>query len=297
MNNEILTKTGTNELEIIEFNVGAGVYGINVAKVSQIANFIDGISEFPNSPAEIEGMINYRGTVIPVVNLFKALNMEEKNFKQMMLITKFNNRTICFIVGQVIGIHKDTWENIESSSNFMNVSKNEQYITGVLKKEGELISLVDFESIISRLLGGDMVYDLEAVEDLVDTRKQIIFAEDSSMIAQVLKDNLKKIGFTNIKSFTNGKDMWEYLYNKRGDIDDIYCVLSDIEMPKMDGLTLCKKVKEDDKLKELKVILFSSLITAELRNKGETVGADAQISKPDMGELIRVLKQINSLNQ
>lgn len=292
METKVLTKSGTNELEIIEFYIGNGIYGINVAKVSQITKYIHDISEYPNSVPAVEGIINYRGVVIPVINLFKVLNIPEVDHKQMMLITKFNNRTICFIVGAVRGIHKDKWINIESSENFMNTMTDEQYITGVLKKDSELISLVDLESILSRLLGETMTYELGKLKDLIDSDKQIVFAEDSSMIAKVLKDNLIMIGFTNIKSFSNGQDMWDYLQEIKDNVESIYCILSDIEMPKMDGLTLCRKVKDDDKLKKLKVVLFSSLITEELRNKGEIVGADAQISKPDMKELLRTLKSI-----
>lgn len=292
METKILTKSGTNELEIIEFYIGKGTYGINVAKVSQITKFIHEISEYPQSNPAIEGMINYRGNVIPVINLFKVLNIAEEDHKQMMLITKFNNRTICFIVGQVKGIHKDEWSNIESSQSFMNTKTSEQYITGVLKKEKELISLIDFESILSRLLGETMTYEIGELKELIESDKEIVFAEDSSMIAKVLKDNLIEIGFTNIKSFTNGEDIWHYLEANRDNVESIYCILSDIEMPKMDGLTLCRKVKEDPQLKALKVVLFSSLITDELRNKGESVGADAQISKPDMKELLDTLKNI-----
>jgi len=292
MESKILTTSGTNELEIIEFYIGEGTYGINVAKVSQITKFIHEISEYPQSSPAIEGMINYRGNVIPVINLFTVLDIPKKDYKQMMLITKFNNRTICFIVGEVKGIHKDEWTNIESSQNFMNFKTGDQYITGVLKKDKELISLIDFESILSRLLGESMTYELGELENLIESNKQIIFAEDSSMIAKVLKDNLISIGFTNIKSFSNGQDLWDYLDSNKDNINSIYCILSDIEMPKMDGLTLCRKIKEDAQLKALKVVLFSSLITDELRNKGESVGADAQISKPDMKELLDTLKNI-----
>jgi len=139
-----------------------------------------------------------------------------------------------------------------------------------------------------------MAYNLEALEEVIESDKEIVFAEDSSVTAKVLKDNLLSIGFKNIKSFTNGEDMWKYLKDVRdkNNIKNIYCILTDIEMPKMDGLTLCKKVKADSELSQLKVVLFSSLITDELRNKGNSVGADAQISKPNMKELLSTLKSI-----
>lgn len=294
MENKILTQSGTNELEIIEFYIGSGIYGINVAKVSQITKYIHNISDYPNSAPAVKGIINYRGDVIPVVNLFKILEIPEKEHKQMMIITNFNERTICFIVGAIRGIHKDEWNSLESSHKFMDSESNEQYIIGVLKKEEELISVLDLESILSRLLGQSVQYDLDVLEELIESDKEIVFAEDSSVTARVLKDNLLSIGFKNIKSFTNGEDIWNYLNSMRDEdnIENIYCILTDIEMPKMDGLTLCKKVKADSKLNQLKVILFSSLITDELRNKGYSVGADAQISKPNMKELLSTLKSI-----
>jgi len=294
LENKILTQSGTNELEIIEFHIGSGIYGINVAKVSQITKYIDNISDYPNSALAVEGIINYRGDVIPVINLFKILGISEEDYKQMMIITKFNEQTICFIVGAVRGIHKDEWRNLESSHKFMDADSSQQYLIGILKKEEELISVLDLESILSRLLGESMAYELDDLEELIESDKEIVFAEDSSVTAKVLKDNLLIIGFKNIKSFTNGADIWNYLKGMRGkdNVENIYCILTDIEMPKMDGLTLCKKIKGDSELRQLKVILFSSLITDELRNKGDSVGADAQISKPNMKELLSTLKNI-----
>jgi len=134
LENKILTQSGTNELEIIEFHIGSGIYGINVAKVSQITKYIDNISDYPNSAPAVKGIINYRGDVIPVINLFKILEIPEKEHKQMMIITKFNEQTICFIVGAVRGIHKDEWRNLESSHKFMDADSSQQYIIGGFKK-------------------------------------------------------------------------------------------------------------------------------------------------------------------
>jgi two-component system chemotaxis response regulator CheV len=108
----------------------------------------------------------------------------------------------------------------------------------------------------------------------------------------VLRDNLQKIGFEKITSFPDGKSAWEYIKTKKDSIDDIYCLLTDIEMPKMDGLTLSRKIKEDDILNKIKVILFSSLIKEGVRRKAEKIGVEAQITKPDLKELIKVLKEV-----
>ena len=297
--NRVLTESGTNELEVVEFTLGSNYYGINVAKVSRLLNILDlEVTPFPRAPNSVRGVSNYRGTIIPIIDLFMELGIENKSGNEMLLITEFSNRIVGFIVGDVKSIRRETWADVEPMSSFLIDTSGPMYVTGVIKGSTGLITMLDFETIISTLLGTGKFFGGVTTEHSLDTSKKVIFAEDSTMVSKVLKDNLLQVGFTDILSFTNGLDAWEYIEQlEKADIDNILCLISDIEMPKLDGLSLTKRIKDDPELKEIPVVLFSSLITDALRNKGESVGADLQISKPDMQELVIALTTVSEIRE
>jgi two-component system chemotaxis response regulator CheV len=294
-NTEILLESGTNELELLEFEIGTGVYGINIAKVVEITT-AQATTIVPDSSEYIDGVFMSRGVIVPVVDLFKVTQNEHKeNERAMFIVSTFNQMTVAFYVGNVRQIRRISWDAIKEPPKIVNVTGRTQrsgLLTGVASVDGHMILVLDFEKIVSEInaSAGLDTENLESVTtDAVNLDKQIIVVDDSPFLNKAIVDALQKTGFKNIQSFKNGADAWEYLKVQRdiaGNVTDkIACVVSDIEMPQMDGHHLTKCIKEDVMLKRIPVFLFSSLINEQMYAKGLTVGADGQFAKPQIKDL------------
>jgi len=295
---DILLDSGTNELEIVMFNVGEGLFGINVLKVREIVNAID-VTTIPNAHPNVEGVIRLREEVLPVVNLAKVLAIPESEdpSKDKLIIAELNQIKIAFRVHDVSRIYRISWEQIEKPSEIS--SGQEAYAIGIIKLEDKISILLDFEKIVVEInpQTGVNIESLHVLGSRERSEKRIIVAEDSSMLRELLKDTLYEAGYEQVTFYENGKDAWDYLSTIAEDTstplnDHLDLVITDIEMPQMDGHHLTDKIKKDAYLKELPVVIFSSLITGDLHHKGEKVGADAQVSKP---EIVTLVQQIDNL--
>lgn len=295
MDTNILLESGTNELEILEFMVSGNYYGINVAKIREIIS-CQPLTPIPNSHPNIEGAFSTRGETISVVNLARALGMPEKMdepTQDMFLITNFNMVSTGFHVHGVAGIHRVNWgQIIKPDSMICNSSKS--MITGIVNLDGKLVLILDFESIVAEIAPevGIKMSDIDALGERKINNAPILFAEDSQLLSMLIYDGLKKAGYINVIPLNNGLELWNLLqqYKKEGSLEQkVKCVVTDIEMPQMDGHRLLKLMKEDAELKNIPVIIFSSLINEEMRKKGEQLGADAQLSKSEMGDFIRAI--------
>lgn len=304
MDTNILLESGTNELELLEFEVGNSCYGINISKVVEIM-INQEVTPVPNAPEEVEGVFIPRDKLISVVDLHKVLNTQcTKTDKDIFIICEFNQMQVAFHVSKVKGIQRISWSDISDPPSIANGSNNEAagLSTGVAKVNGRIIIILDFEKIVSKLnrsAGLDTTgIDRLTRPDAVAGNKRIVVADDSKFLNKMITDSLEHIGFYNIQSFSNGQDAWDYIqsYRDSGDkiTDDIAAVISDIEMPKMDGHRLTKLIKDDAVLKDIPVILFSSLINEQMIAKGKSVGADAQFSKPQIKDLINYLVNLLS---
>ena len=295
---EILLEAGTNELEIVEFyldekdeagNPYRGHYGINVAKVLEIIR-LPKVTELPEvRNKSVLGAFNLRSHVIPLVDLSLWLGKDKvKSDVSKVIVTEFNNVTTAFMVSGVNRIHRISWEEVESPNSYVS-SLTKDTITGVVKIEERIIFLLDLERIVSDLNPQLGLRLDEAIDWSSSDNYRALVAEDSKVIREMIKEFLQKANFE-VEAVTTGKEAWERLEELRNKAIEegnpvnqyVQVVVSDIEMPQMDGLNLCKRIKEDHYLKTLPVILFSSLITDKLRHKGESVGADDQISKPEI---------------
>lgn len=304
MDTNILLESGTNELELLEFEVGNSCYGINISKVVEIM-INQEVTPVPNAPEEVEGVFIPRDKLISVVDLHKVLNTQcTKTDKDIFIICEFNQMQVAFHVSKVKGIQRISWSDISDPPSIANGSNSEAagLSTGVAKVNGRIIIILDFEKIVSKLnrsAGLDTTgIDRLTRPDAVVGNKRIVVADDSKFLNKMITDSLEHIGFYNIQSFSNGQDAWDYIqsYRDSGDkiTDDIAAVISDIEMPKMDGHRLTKLIKDDAVLKNIPVILFSSLINEQMIAKGKSVGADAQFSKPQIKDLINYLVNLLS---
>ncbi|TCK90506.1 two-component system chemotaxis response regulator CheV [Natranaerovirga hydrolytica] len=289
MKQDILLESGINELEIVMFKVGESVLGINVVKVESIIKAQE-ITQIPNAHRNIKGVINYRGRVLPVIDLVKALkkNCEKEDKDKFMLIVHINNSDFAVEVSSVIGIKRLSWEDIETPSSII-ISENDTPTTGIVRtdKENELILILDFEKIIADIDPDLALRETNQISGLQG--KKLVVAEDSTFLLKIVNQSLIKAGAT-VEKFNNGKAALEYLKNTSK--DEIYCVITDIEMPIMDGLTLTKNIKSNKDLEDIPVVLFSSIVSGDLQHKGESVGADAQITKPEIDKLIDLVISI-----
>ncbi|APH35350.1 chemotaxis protein CheV [Bacillus subtilis] len=289
---DILLDSGTNELEIVKFEVGVNTFGINVMKVREIIQPVV-VTSVPQSHKDVEGMIKLRGEILPVISLYTFFGVDAEGAKDdKYIVTEFNKRKIVFHVGSVSQIHRVSWEAIEKPTSLN--QGMERHLTGIIKLEDTMIFLPDYEKIIYDIESASGVETYHVHQEGFDERragKKLIIVEDSPLLMRLLTDELTEAGYSEIVTFENGKEAYDYVVeltdNGANLSDHIDMIISDIEMPKMDGHRLTKLLKDNPQSSDVPIMIFSSLITDDLRHRGEVVGADEQISKPEISELIK----------
>lgn len=293
MESNILLESGTNELEVLEFMVGEQSFGINIAKVTEIMNY-QPMVPVPDSHPAFEGVFTPRDKVISVINLHTILHKDSPDPEHdLLIICHFNTKDVGFHVSSVKGIQRISWEDIEKPPAMAGDGMH-NIATGIAKFKDRIVLILDFEKIVSDM-DPSAALDTTGVipSDTDKSAKHIVIAEDSPFLNTLIVNTLHDAGYKNVVHFDNGRDAWTYISGHKdfGDkiLSEIACVISDIEMPKMDGHHLTKQIKDDPVLKQIPVYLFSSLINEQMRIKGESVGADAQFSKPQIGQLIQHL--------
>ena len=203
---------------------------------------------------------------------------------------------IAFHVDSVVGIHRVSWKDIIKPG--ATVSTTEDSIsTGIVKIEDRLIIILDFEKIVSDINPETGLKSTEIDEMGYRERTDIpvLIAEDSVLLNKLIVDSLKKAGYVNLIHTENGQEAYDLIqkFKEQGSLDKhVKCIITDIEMPLMDGHRLTKLVKEDSETRHIPVIIFSSLVNDEMRRKGEALGADAQLSKPEIGNLVRMVDSL-----
>ena len=292
----ILLETGTNEFEIVEFSIGGVNYGINVAKVREVIQRTP-ITAMPQAHPYIDGLFTLRGKAIPLVNLPRCLNVMSNAEAKNIIVTEINNYGIGFLVENVSRIHRISWKDMEPAPEVGDQSR----VVGIIKMSDRIVLLLDFETIIAEI-NPEINAKLTTVEDVSADIKtlradvHVVVAEDSGMLRDLLVTTLHESGYRFVRDFGNGLDAWEYLRNlsaKDGPIEShVGMIVSDVEMPKMDGHRLLKLVRDNERLHEVPFVLFSSLISDEMRLKGESLGASGQISKPEISQLIGLLDNL-----
>ena len=296
----ILLEAGTNELEVVEFYIDEegdyrGNYGVNVAKVLEIIR-MEPITVMPGAqvPAVL-GAFKYRdGRVVPLIDLavyLKKTRVQKEEPK--LIVTEFNHVVTAFMVSGVNRIHRMSWEAVEPPGEFIQ-HVSSAAITGVVHLEGRVAFILDMEKIVADLNPQLRMRLDEAVDWSGNQHYRAMICDDSTLIREMIKDLLQKANF-DVEAHSTGKGVWDRLVEIKAKAaeegrritDYVEVVVSDIEMPSMDGHNLCRKIKEDPELKQIPVILFSSLITDKQLHKGEAVGADAQISKPEISAVAK----------
>lgn len=297
-NTNILLESGTNEIEIMEFTIGGNLYGINVAKVREIMMSAP-VKGMPHAHPSVEGIFKPRDIVLTVIDLPYYLNSEnsEKGVKDIFVVTNFNRLYIAFRVHTVVGISRISWRDIQKPDKAVS-GGSEGVATGIAQCNGQLVTILDFERIVADIAPetGIQVTAVKRSDNFINKRP-IYVAEDSQLLARMIRESLVGAGFTNLHMFSDGKELWEALKQipESVDVTDVVSlIITDIEMPQMDGHRLTKLVKSDPRFKEIPLIIFSSLISEEMRIKGQQLGADDQLSKPEITRLVHVLDKMLS---
>jgi two-component system chemotaxis response regulator CheV len=303
----ILLESGTNELEIVEFYIDEqdyrGHYGINVAKVVEIIRTQSATSMPQMRHPAVMGAFSHRdGKVVPLVDLAVYLGKTRPvSSEAKVIVTELNGIVTAFLVSGVNRIHRLSWKDVEEPGEFLqNMSRYS--ITGVVRLENRVVFLLDIEHVVAEIdpslaiqlasLPGEAAGDGDVYT--------VMHADDSGSIRNLVKRLLEKNGTFRIIQAVSGEDAWNILEGMKKKAvadgvsirDMLQAVITDIEMPRMDGLALCRKIKEDSELKYLPVALFSSIISQTLEHKGVAVGADAQFTKPDLGNLSMKLSEL-----
>ncbi|WP_027179112.1 chemotaxis protein [Maridesulfovibrio bastinii] len=318
----ILLKAGTNEVEILELYLDEGMgdkykrwsFGLNVAKVKKIMRDSDlknfsgtnkNTQRLQNAQVDITnplviGMFEFMGRVIPLMDLCGWLKLRETDSsKRMIVVTEFNDTVSAFMVSGVNRIHRISWSDLEALSGRM-AEYAEGTIIGTVKltDPDRIMQILDLEQAMDDLCPSKSIKNLEDVVKVDHAVYNAICADDSRSMRNLVKGALEKGGFS-VSAYANGQETWDALLELKEKAvarnvpitDLLQLVVSDIEMPVMDGHALTRKIKNDEVLKKLTVYLFSSLITEELRHKGLSVGADRQYSKPQIATLVETAIQ------
>jgi two-component system chemotaxis response regulator CheV len=293
--NDNSLKVGSNEMELVDFRIFKqeedgeiyeGIYGINVSKVREIIR-IPFLTELPGTPEFIEGIFDLREVVIPVVNLAKWMGVnepEDAHKNARVIITEFNNVLIGFIVHEAKRIRRISWSDIEPAA-FMNSSSglDANKITGVTKIEGDNVLLIlDLESVVQDL--GLYEPETDTEPDKIESFSGLAMVlDDSGTARKIVKDALQKMGFNVVEAMDGeeGLRKLDELYATYGEslADTLKIIISDVEMPKMDGFHFAAKVKEDERLKDIPIVFNSSISDHFSEGRGLDAGGEAYLVK------------------
>jgi two-component system chemotaxis response regulator CheV len=283
----------------MEFTISGEHFGINVAKVTEIMQRRP-LTPVPRTHPFVEGIFEPRGQIVTVINLAAYLELPEHDpsERDIFMITNFSNMNAAFYVHTVVDMHRIRWSDV-TKPDLTIYDSEESVVMGNTEIDGRLITIIDFEKVLFDINPNTGIH-LSEVEDMGErdrSQKPIVIAEDSVFLKKMIMQAMEIAGYTNVRSFINGMEAWEYLSSVKKDCADngvpiekrVAALITDIEMPRMDGHQLTKLVKGDPLLSKIPVIVFSSLIDEAQKAKGDALGVSAHLSKPQIGNLVSTL--------
>ncbi len=300
MEYEDFDKEESNEVEVAIFNIGEQRFGAKVAKIKEFVPYDEQyVTRLVEVPEAVLGAFKLRETSFPLIDLRMVLGREgeRKSKRQTIIVTEFNGMINGFLCDEIHQIVTFSWDDMRNTEGSLTASS--KIFASVYFKDTEVL-IIDFEQVIFQIFPHKMANMLEFEEKEVPTKtkkeeraeKLIFLAEDSSMMSKLMIKNLEESGYTNIKSFINGKLAFDYIESQLNEGHTADLLISDIEMPQMDGLTLCRKVKQELNLPHVPVVMFSSLINQQMSEFCDEAGANAKITKPEMGRLVDMLDEL-----
>lgn len=308
----ILLESDTNELEIVEFridemdwhgNVVPCYYGVNVAKVREIIR-LPQMSRVVNAKPGVEGMIKLRDKVITIINLATVLNKSTGDLvADRVVVLEFNNLMVGVLVHSVSRIYRISWKNVEPPA----ASVHSDEVTGLVKMDDRIILVLDFEKIVAELCSESALKPLDTLlmerseTNPERAEKTVLVADDSLFIRRTLCNSLRSAGYTVVEA-ENGAEAWNVIQQtmeraaqEGSDFKQyIQMLITDVEMPQMDGLHLTSLVRKEDSLKDLPVAIFSSLASEDNKRKWIGLGANYILTKPDLPKLVEVVDELTA---
>jgi two-component system chemotaxis response regulator CheV len=292
----------TSTLELLEFTISGNLFGINVSKVTEIMKHRK-ITPMASSHPCVEGVFMPRDKIVTVIDLPKYMGLpdQEDSERDILMLTNFSSMDAAFHVHTVEAMHRINWSDVEKPDTTI-YGGNDSLVTGNAKIGHKLVTIIDFERILFDINPETGLHFSEITDSGTHVRGEqpIVIAEDSAFLLRMLQDAMGAAGYSNIRSFSNGQEAWEYIKKTREECDShhvpietkLAAVITDIEMPRMDGHHLTKLIKSDPILKKIPVMVFSSLIDESMRLRGEALGVDAHLSKPQIGQLVSTLDRL-----
>lgn len=294
----VLLEVGTNEVEFLRFSLAGQVFGINVSKIRQVMVFqSELVVPIPGTPEVVLGQYSYRGDPIPVIDLSKHLKkgVPESKDRRLFLVCEFSLTKVAFVVDGVDRIVRCSWESFKplEQSTFGESSAS---IVGTIFIKDEMVPVVDIEAVLAELIpssgiDGVVLSDEDKNAGNLDKSSvSIVYADDSPIVRKALLGYLNQAGFERVKTFNNGHEALSYMLQEGRPPVDL--VISDIEMPRMDGLTFCKNLKAAPGCAKIPLIFFSSTVTEEMQRKCQQVGGDRAYSKPEIKKIVRAISEL-----
>lgn len=293
--NAILLQSGTNEVEVLVFRVGGFTLGINVAKVREVLTS-PRTTALPDSHPSICGCFRLRDSVIPCLSLHQHLNEPSScpPEEAVVILTEFNQHQIGFLVDVVERIHRISWTQVLASPAI--IAQSKAPVTAVSQIDGRLVLMLDFEMIAEQVALGESLGSAIANDLGVERASQrILVADDSATARNAVENTLRQSGYQDVHMFENGAEAWNWLAasaDSRGNQPPVDLVISDVEMPQIDGFHLTKRIKDHPQLREIPVLLYSSILTPDNAKKGKAVSADAQIAKPELHRVVEMADKL-----
>lgn len=297
---------GTNRLEVLLFSLGKDTntgrvetFGVNVFKVREVM-IVPDITHPPDMPPSVEGMVSLRGNMVPVINLPAFCSVQTEEEPNILIITEYNKHVQGFLVHAVDTIERLAWDDVKVPPAMM-AQQHGGLVTAVTElKDKRLVMIMDVEMVLAKTSGfGEKDEEFTGIEQFENNDVTILFADDSSIARGQITRTLDHLGAKYI-SCINGAEAWEKLRDiaTRADAtgqrvkDSISLILTDVEMPEMDGYVLTKKIKDDDRFNGIPVVMHSSLSADANMELGRGVGADAYVAKFEPLELAAKLNEL-----
>lgn len=280
-------------MELLTFRIAHTFFGISVAKVREVIERVSAVW-LPYSSAEVEGIFKLRDEVLTLINLGRYMGMtgeETVEGKGSIIVVEFNNIRCGVLVDAVDAIHRLHWDDIVPPSEYL--TKNGAPITGTVMINKNTILIIDFERLLEDILNIKVTREEHIEIDKATQHREvrILFVEDSIVMRKSLMRIMQAYGYKNINACNDGQDGWQYLQehieDENGPCD---IIVTDIEMPRMDGITFTARIKKDARLRSIPVVIYSSLMGEDIHKQGNAAGADALVGKPETNEMIQAIE-------
>ncbi len=292
---KVITEVGTNEWQVVVFFLGDQPFAINVDKTREILRW-PGVRVIPDTADALIGITSVRGEILPLVDLRRFLGIKPvaEMEHSKVVIAEFNAVKLGFVVDAVERIYRINSEDLDSSLTGKYLG---EWILYVIKRDSRNVLLLDYEAIVQNIspqLSMQSRFDSVKVKNLIQgigdpADYRIIVAEDSPLIRKQIKDTLTAGGFVNLVLCSDGKEAYDILMkgDQRFDL-----LVTDVEMPRLDGLALTRRVKENPLTRDIPIIVFSSIMAQDIKVKAASVGAKYQITKPEISQLVEYVVKI-----